>query len=447
MSTKPLDNAGMPVRDIDLTDGSDTMFVLEGIQNVGGLYERSELPFDMDLFGNNKLLEKLQTYYRQTRNSDCVNCLDLAVRGSPLDNQAVKTQISNIRNISNSLDDFLNKVNKDLGSEIYKLLPLSSTAKRIPVPPFNVKRKSFANGDKYIEHVIESLKNGTPAIASICFNRLEQKITGRYLGSDCGDHAMIAVGARTNNGKCQILLRNSHGTSWPSLSNADPGRGQQWVDLDDFLSSVKKSDGRSSYLTSINKRTPPVREVKNDVPLSSGSRYVGRTWKGQAKGKGKLYSKTGELKGEGEFDDGKQITGNTRLNFDGGNSYWGNFYLVGNTYYPHNQGEMYDERGKIIEEGTYERGRFLNGTSSRISYQNGNRYSGKVINSQPEGVGELFNSRGDLIAKGEFEAGRIKTGELFKYPVTTRQGNSIVNKLFTGPINNFSFDMQNGRME
>ena len=121
--------------------------------------------------------------------------------------------------------------------------------------------------------------------------------------------------------------------------------------------------------------------------------------------------------------------------------------MNGNTYYPHNQGRISNSRGEVIEEGAYERGRLINGTSTRIRYQNGNRYSGQVKNSRPEGRGELFNSRGSVIARGDFKNGSIKTGELYRYPVTTREGNRVVNKLYTGSINNFSFDMQNGRFE
>ena len=112
-----------------------------------------------------------------------------------------------------------------------------------------------------------------------------------------------------------------------------------------------------------------------------------------------------------------------------------------------NQGRISNSRGEVIEEGAYERGRLINGTSTRIRYQNGNRYSGQVKNSRPEGRGELFNSRGSVIARGDFKNGSIKTGELYRYPVTTREGNRVVNKLYTGSINNFSFDMQNGRFE
>ncbi len=444
MSTRPLDNKGMPIRDIDLAEGSNSLNILEGIQNVGGLYDRSELPFDSALFGHNKLLEKLQDYYAQTESNDCIDCLDLAVQGGPLDSTNAKNQLSNIRRLSHSLDEFLNKVNKDLGNQIYRLLPLNSNATRVPVPPYNVKRNSHANGDQYIEGLVNSLKNGRPQIASVCYNKLHRNITGQHIGSDCGDHAMVMVGSRTHNGTCQVLLRNSHGRSWPSSSNADPGGGYQWVNVNDFLGAVRKQDNNTSITVEITKRAPPIDQVKNDIPLLDGSRYVGRTWQGKLEGSGSLYSPDGSLEGQGRFENGRQVDGEILIKFHNStDTFWGNFYRHNNMIYPHNKGKVSNSRGEIIEEGEYSQGRFINGTSDRLKFTNGQSYKGHVRNSVPNGQGELFNSKGERIAVGVFRDGNIFTGQLFKYPVTVRSGN----KLFTGNIENRQFDLNHGVLE
>jgi len=68
------------------------------------------------------------------------------------------------------------------------------------------------------------------------------KMAGFYVGGakdDCGGHASLITGVREKDGQCQLLVRNSWGTSCNSYSGDwDCEDGSVWVDEQDLLKNV-----------------------------------------------------------------------------------------------------------------------------------------------------------------------------------------------------------------
>lgn len=103
---------------------------------------------------------------------------------------------------------------------------------RFEMPKLRCDEYSNQQSD-LIEIVDSGLRKSLPTGASICSSFLsDSKYKGLYTNgnrkSDCGEHAVVVIGKREQNGVCQYLIRNSWGYgaryAWPSSN------GDVWVD-------------------------------------------------------------------------------------------------------------------------------------------------------------------------------------------------------------------------
>lgn len=296
-------------RTVSLNQGADPMNILEGVQNVGGVYREEQLPFDqtspMRTAFEYNLVNSLVSFYRDVKEGKTLNCSDEQYK-----RLAGNYKISNLKDIAHNVNDenaFMRAISKD--SSIFKIPKIEEEREKIP--PFSINNRDYSDleSDSYLEDIFDTLKKGHALNVSMCFNSLMTNLNSDIqTQNSCGEHAMIVAGAKMENGKCKLLLRNSHGHHWPYiLENAEmgrtnnPGGGSQWVDIDTFLASTNQLN-----LNSIEASSSPDKKI-NTVRYKGGKKYIGETWHKNPNGHGSLFDKNGDVRFEGNWRNGSSV--------------------------------------------------------------------------------------------------------------------------------------------
>lgn len=367
------------VPNLDRNEGADPFLILEGVQVTGRLHLDQNYPFTQKYFGNAGLIDRLSDYYARQKAYTADPAL-LACREQDATLSSLEKQFQGI-------SDFLSQANGgdfvSAAGKKFDLVPSPQAgAERLALKPrFHVRRFSPRSGDELIEEIQRNLKEGRPSAAGICALQMKQ-LPGLGQGMPltekekkmCGSHAVTVVGLKNIGGRCQVQVRNSWGTFWPT-----PGAGgYTWIPVEDFL-AVQQSP---TDLTSITPRAEG-ESVENRIMFEDGSLFVGETWQGQLK-RGKLNSPGSTF--EGEFAGGQPKEG--ILIEKNGAEWSGTFYPNGTLY-----------KGKL-------KGKFAGG-----AYYEGDYFMGQI-----QGKGRLVQANG-AVFEGSFREGRMIDGH-FKGLIT-----------------------------
>ena len=152
--------------------------------------------------------------------------------------------------------------------------------------------------------------------------------------------------------------------------------------------------------------------------------FKGRMEEGRINGNGKLYTYSGFLLYEGNFEM-EAYSGEGELYYENSKTlcYKGSFLL--NQY--EGRGTLYDREGNLKYKGDFKNGLYEgNGT---LYFPDGQKqYVGTFVKGEMEGQGTLYNEEGNVVATGTFEDGEPLLQEVV---LTDEEGNVV----YEGTVN------------
>ena len=145
----------------------------------------------------------------------------------------------------------------------------------------------------------------------------------------------------------------------------------------------------------------------NDKPEGNGKRiydehiyYIGQFKEGKRHGKGKIY-KNNKLAYEGDFINGN-IEGNGKSFDENGDYYIGQF----KENMRHGKGKLYDNNDNLMYEGDFSNG--AGEGEGKFIYDNGNYYIGQFKKGKRHGKGKLYTNKDVLVFDGDFVNDKIE---------------------------------------
>lgn len=152
--------------------------------------------------------------------------------------------------------------------------------------------------------------------------------------------------------------------------------------------------------------------------------FKGKMEDGRINGNGKLYTYSGALLYEGNFEM-EAYSGEGELYYENSETlrYKGTFLL--NQY--EGQGMLYDKEGNLQYKGDFKNGLYEG--SGTLYFPSGQKeYVGTFLKGEMEGQGTLYNEEGNVIATGTFENGEPLLSEV----VLTDEAGNVV---YEGTVN------------
>ena len=387
-------------------EGKDIMSLLEGVQEKGAVSDQ-DLPFNQTLFlGTDEsipLISKLLGYYSDER--------ERALSGNPAcarppSFSEIENTIPNLRKIADEVakiypdvtqgkSEFLDRISKLPGFSI----PSDVQARRkVLHPSFAITQYKTRDDLDYESRVLDSLKQGQPLAASVCYWDLIKNAGINEQAppnpKDCGPNGMVIVGiSRDGAGKCKMHLRNSRGDSWPAGKGDGKADGTVWVDAGAFMKSLDRTDGLAD-LHSIRPSDAP--EPANEIH-GDGYHFLGKTAQGA------------QLKGVLELSEG--------VVFDGAFDPKTGVLLHGTVHYKSGDGKADADTqsgtftlndARVVLDGEHCKLSKIDGSSEEGVFHNGKFVSGSLVKTPTDG-GWLYTGH---LEQGSFTCGFVvKAGQ------------------------------------
>ncbi|CAG7653899.1 stalk domain-containing protein [Paenibacillus allorhizosphaerae] len=172
-------------------------------------------------------------------------------------------------------------------------------------------------------------------------------------------------------------------------------------------------------------KTPdPSKPVKGEYAFPDGTKYTGQLVNGYPEGTGKLYDEKGKLLFEGTMSGGLPGDGRSRSYYDNGQLEFNGTVKDGVW---NGAVKQYTSSGSLMFDGTYVNGEREKGT---LYDDTGDKYTGPFDNDLPNGTGKIMYKSGDVY-EGEVVDG-VREG---KGTYTTTKGEKVVGEFKNNALN------------
>lgn len=175
---------------------------------------------------------------------------------------------------------------------------------------------------------------------------------------------------------------------------------------------------------SAGKTTDPSKPVRGEYTFPDGTKYTGQLVNGYPEGTGKLYDEKGKLLFEGTMSGGLPADGRLRSYYDNGQLEFNGTIKDGVWS---GSVKQYTTSGSLMFDGTYANGEREKGT---LYYETGDKYVGPFDNDLPNGTGKIVYDSGDTY-EGDVVDG-VREG---KGTYTTAKGEKVVGEFKNNTLN------------